>query len=279
MSRRRAFTLIELLVVIAIIALLVSILMPTLHKTKLLANATACAVNLRTVTLAIFTYAADNNDYGVPTKMGPKDGALKQWTDPTGPFVKSYLSNTDSTLACPSAGAPFGRIQPPSGGWYGTGVTHATYPSVNSTWNTRRWGGWLVDYALSAEYGCAEPPTGQVVDGAYYKHWPPAPLSKHLGDIPGREKLQGLYVGVPLSQTHLVADARVGTEPYLQASVDDGARGIYGTYGDSSRAEKSPRHIDGKTANVGYVDGHVARYNRPYVHWPINPDLPPTTPR
>jgi len=279
--RRRGFTLIELLVVIAIIAILVSLLMPALKKTRLLANSAACAMNLRNVTLAIFTYAADNNDYCVPTQINqPRNTSTVQWTSPTGWFVKSYLGNSDAGLACPSYGPPYERIQPPTGGWYGTGVTrNTTNPSANGTWDTHRWGGNLLDYILSTEYGCAEPPPGVEVNGAYYKHWPPAPMNKHLGDIKGRIWLPTQHIGVPLSQTHLVADGRWGTEAYMPASVDQGARGTSQAWNDDGRVEKSPRHIDGKTANVAYVDGHVSRYSKPYINWSASyAFLPPTVP-
>ncbi len=62
MKSRSAFTLIELLVVIAIIALLVSILMPSLQKAKELAKNVVCASNQRSVTLAIVLYAEDHDD-------------------------------------------------------------------------------------------------------------------------------------------------------------------------------------------------------------------------
>jgi prepilin-type N-terminal cleavage/methylation domain-containing protein len=57
--RPRAFTLIELLVVIAIIALLVSILLPSLAKARLLARRTVCQVNLGNIGKQIHLYAAD----------------------------------------------------------------------------------------------------------------------------------------------------------------------------------------------------------------------------
>ena len=60
-ARRRAFTLIELLVVIAIIALLVSILLPTLRKAKDLAYSAVCASNLHTLGRAMHLYGADFN--------------------------------------------------------------------------------------------------------------------------------------------------------------------------------------------------------------------------
>ena len=57
---RKGFTLIELLVVIAIIGILVSILLPSLNKAKIIARRTACAGNLRSVGVGFRMYL-DNN--------------------------------------------------------------------------------------------------------------------------------------------------------------------------------------------------------------------------
>ena len=56
----KAFTLIELLVVIAIIALLVSILLPSLNRAKELARKVICLSNMRNIALASSLYA---NEY------------------------------------------------------------------------------------------------------------------------------------------------------------------------------------------------------------------------
>ena len=58
----RAFTLIELLVVIAIIALLITMLVPSLRRARDLAKTVACLSNQHGVGLAIATYASMNND-------------------------------------------------------------------------------------------------------------------------------------------------------------------------------------------------------------------------
>ncbi|MCA9244681.1 MAG: DUF1559 domain-containing protein [Phycisphaerales bacterium] len=71
-----AFTLIELLVVVAIIALLISILLPSLKQAKAQARRTLCTTNLRTQCQTMYLYASDNADVMVGGIMG---------FEPTGP--------------------------------------------------------------------------------------------------------------------------------------------------------------------------------------------------
>ncbi|MHC4425197.1 MAG: type II secretion system protein [Planctomycetota bacterium] len=104
--RRAGFTLVELLVVIAIIALLLSILMPSLRKVKAIAVRVRCAHNLRQIDLAVNLYLNDN-DNTYPCAEDPLPAGYwlwmgRGWRGFVEPHLGGHIdANNPSVLFCP----------------------------------------------------------------------------------------------------------------------------------------------------------------------------------
>ena len=76
---RRGFTLIELLVVIAVIALLVSILLPSLNKAKELAKRLECMSLLKHLGIGFNFYREDYGMYPIPLSLIDPNTGWPTW--------------------------------------------------------------------------------------------------------------------------------------------------------------------------------------------------------
>jgi prepilin-type N-terminal cleavage/methylation domain-containing protein len=102
MRRRKAFTLVELLVVIGIIAVLVSILLPSLNRARENARRVACASLLRQIGLATRMYTGENKD-ALPPYRGDRGQVNFDATN----YALTYSLAFGDT---PDTGALIGRL-------------------------------------------------------------------------------------------------------------------------------------------------------------------------
>jgi prepilin-type N-terminal cleavage/methylation domain-containing protein/prepilin-type processing-associated H-X9-DG protein len=137
----RGFTLVELLVVIAIIALLLSILMPSLNRVRESAKSVVCRTNLRQQGVALLLYSNENSDVMISEEDGHGTGHSRPWMAIMLPYIGrnepknlgAAVWDNDGAIKifkCPSYKDPF--VFDNTGVSYGINIYYTTHIDYNT---------------------------------------------------------------------------------------------------------------------------------------------------
>ena len=238
MKKSRGFTLIELLVVVSIIALLISILLPSLGKAKELANRAHCAANIRGIVQSLIVYSQFNDtSFPAPLPTAADKTYLLAWGTGVSPSADKTLQGTSATN-----GAYYSPGNPLAALWI-LNLHRLAQPKLFLCKSDRYAGGPapVIDGSGNYYNGFSET-TGSQVSYAIADPWS------------AKNSLAPWWRGKDMdSATALVSDV----PPFNPGSAL--------SRGDPNmKTNNSPNH-DGAGQNVGFGDSHVDFAKDPYV--------------
>jgi prepilin-type N-terminal cleavage/methylation domain-containing protein/prepilin-type processing-associated H-X9-DG protein len=221
---RHGFTLVELLVVIGIIALLISILLPSLNRARDQANRIKCASNLRNQGIAMTMYVNQYRKYPGHAALGLGPAAV--W--PT--RLRAFLNKDHGVFLCPSQPDGFQWKKYTTNGTAGVAASGFGYEPTEVLLNVHN---------VAFSYG--------------YNDWGAGPVTNGAGQ-------KGLGGDVDQAAVRELGAGRVKVASDMIAITDNTADRSWDYNIDPYQADQWPGKIHSKGANVLFCDGHVVWY-------------------